>query len=255
MNTKANHMTEYPYTKHNLLDEPQTYQFSAYEGIGFLHAYLGVRIAAAEKFKTRYVKILSEKKLLSSESYHIHTAFKNEFDSAANSAFSQAKQRYTGDFPTIILMRSGKELQQSLDAWERRHGNINLHRFLPQLLAITIHEDFQSTKDIAYKNLSILIKKFEVTKKLYSEYSIDFKKASDTYTVLSNYALLSLCLMAYYQRDHNLKFLNAALKINDLLISTQDQLLTAEDTLPTFLALKMEIRATHELLQKNVISL
>ena len=69
--------------------------------------------------------------------------------------------------------------------------------------------------------LSRYIKKYEVTKKLWSEYSPDWKKASDRYDDPSQYLLLSLACMLRFQDTKNLKMLNTALKLNDLLCSLE----------------------------------
>ena len=76
---------------------------------------------------------------------------------------------------------------------------------------------------LCYQILSNWIKKFEVFKKVYTEYGPNFRKTSNDFTSIEVYSLLSLALGCYQLKKSNLKFLNAQLKINDLLCSIADE--------------------------------
>jgi len=92
------------------------------------------------------------------------------------------------------------------------------------------------------ETLGRYIKKYEVTKKLWNVYSADWKKASDDYSDPSQYLLLSLSCLLRYRETKNLKMLNTALKLNDLLCSIE----LDDDTKP-ILALCLD-------LEKEVVS-
>jgi len=76
-------------------------------------------------------------------------------------------------------------------------------------------------ENICYEVLSKLIKKFEVFKKIFTDYNPKFRKNSNNFKDNYVYAYLSFACGLYYLKFKNLKFLNAQLKINDLLLSLQ----------------------------------
>ena len=81
--------------------------------------------------------------------------------------------------------------------------------------------------DLFYPILSVFCKKFEVFKRIFSVYnnkSMKLKKASDDYKNIFVYGLISCSFLFYYKKTNNLKFLNCALKINDLLCSIIDKI-------------------------------
>ena len=65
----------------------------------------------------------------------------------------------------------------------------------------------------------ILLKRFEVTKKIYNNYSTRFVKKSNNYSRLENYLEFGLILIKYYSIKKKKNYLNALLKLNDLLLS------------------------------------
>jgi hypothetical protein len=69
-------------------------------------------------------------------------------------------------------------------------------------------------------DLNKFIKKFEITRKIYEEYSEDMKIGIGNFHKLNNYAILSLCNLLAYEKKRNLKYLNTALKLNDVICST-----------------------------------
>ena len=75
-----------------------------------------------------------------------------------------------------------------------------------------------------------LIKRFEVGKKLYLTYDLEeIRKSSLDYKNYINYALFSLVLQKYYERESGkevkLIYLNAILKLNDILSSIKQDII------------------------------
>ena len=64
-----------------------------------------------------------------------------------------------------------------------------------------------------------IIQKFEITKKIYSEYSIDTHKGSGDYKKIELYILFGICLVLIYEKSKNLKYLNSLLKVSDIICS------------------------------------
>ena len=74
------------------------------------------------------------------------------------------------------------------------------------------------------KIFNITQKKFEILKRVYKKYDERGKPLTEDYFYLKNYIQLSAKCCLVYQESMNLKFLNTALKINDLLLSMHKQI-------------------------------
>ena len=90
-----------------------------------------------------------------------------------------------------------------------------------------------------------MLKRFEVTKKLYSAYTPRLRPASDSYDNLKNYALLAAALALAHHSNNNLKLLNGLLKLNDLL-STQT-IIAVEELLLALSAMEIELKVITQL--------
>jgi len=68
----------------------------------------------------------------------------------------------------------------------------------------------------------VLLKRFEVTKKIFTAYTITLKPAvAARFDRLENYALFAGLLLHLHREDGNLRHLNTTLKLTDLLISAR----------------------------------
>lgn len=70
-----------------------------------------------------------------------------------------------------------------------------------------------------FKKFDVLLKRFEVSKKIYDEYSDLYVKKNKNFTKIENYLKFGLILCKYYSLNKKKNYLNALLKLNDLLIS------------------------------------
>ena len=105
-----------------------------------------------------------------------------------------------------------------------------------------------------YKRLSIFIRKYEVSKKIFSQYSDNMEKIGENYKGIDNYVLLALNIALFYQSSKNLKFMNALFKINDMLCGMKDGIKT--DVIPLFyLSLKIEMDETKNLFEEKGLEL
>ena len=100
-----------------------------------------------------------------------------------------------------------------------------------------------------YSSLLLLVKRFEVTKKIYDSYDCQFRPTSNSnYMNVRLYAQFGLVLIKAYNNTGFLPLLNALLKSNDILISLQTEL----DNFTTRLAchtIKEEIIAVDQLIK------
>jgi cytidine diphosphoramidate kinase len=143
-----------------------------------------------------------------------------------------------------FFIRYEKDRKDSINFLEKRQSNLNSVMKLEKLQYSNhlvdnhiILKDFliylwqnnnelKSQKDI----ILILIKRFEVGKKLYLAYDLEeIRKTSLEYKNYINYALFSLVLQKYYERESvkevKLIYLNVILKVNDILSSIKQDII------------------------------
>lgn len=102
-----------------------------------------------------------------------------------------------------------------------------------------------------YALLGALTSKFEVFKRIFSCYDVSVKKVGDEYKDISCYILFALCLGAYCRREENLKFLNTALKVNDLVCSVIDRVRVRSDIVSAYASLAIEKKLIEGLLSRK----
>jgi len=93
-----------------------------------------------------------------------------------------------------------------------------------------------------------LIKKFENKKILYTKYTNELKENSDQYNNFLNYILLSCICLILYAQEQNLKFLNTALKLNDVMISQFNLITNLEELSMLYYSLEKELEHTKSLM-------
>jgi hypothetical protein len=75
-------------------------------------------------------------------------------------------------------------------------------------------------KEIPINQFNLLLKRFEVTKKIYSTYDLDFRPTNsrDSSNILF-YLMFSYLLIFKYRETKKFNYLNALIKINDIICS------------------------------------
>ena len=114
---------------------------------------------------------------------------------------------------------------------------------------------YNSTNNILLKEeiiIKTLIKRFEVSKKLYTTYDLkEIRKSSTIFDELILYPLFSLVLQKYYNNINNHKkfvYLNAILKVNDIIVSIKSDFIFYEEIKLSLKALKDELNILKEYL-------
>ena len=102
-------------------------------------------------------------------------------------------------------------------------------------------------------SLDILIKKFEIKKKIFESYYLEFKENTKKFINLKNYVLLSLICLLKFEKTNNLKFLNVSLKLNDTICSQVKTLVILEDILIFNFVIKKELQIIFDLCDKKGI--
>ena len=117
---------------------------------------------------------------------------------------------------------------------------------LENLLIKTLYEKKMKSHKLD-TNIDVFLKKYEIKKRLMSQYDTEFFEKNQDYKNLRNYLLLELLCVIRYEETRHLKFLNTILKINDMLI-TQAQKIHNETDLCIFKHnLEYEIKFVKEL--------
>ena len=191
-------LDNYSYTKNNLLNIPQKYQYSKFEG---------------EKFFDK---------------------FKIDRQNSLN-LFTKRLEKLKIDY--VYLENSGFIKEDSL--------------VLKEFLIHLYNSDKNVLKEYL-QTIELLIKRFEVSKKLYLTYDTqEVRKSSEEYNELLNYPLFSLVLQKYYYQDDTQKkfvYLNVILKLNDLISSIKSDFIVAEEIYYASLAINGEMNIIGEMI-------
>lgn len=74
--------------------------------------------------------------------------------------------------------------------------------------------------DVNFKKINLLLKRFEVTKKIFNEYDKNYRPIDKTtFKEFRLYILFSYTLVLTYKKTKNMQYLNSLLKVNDINIS------------------------------------
>ena len=114
-------------------------------------------------------------------------------------------------------------------------------------------ENHSSSTDI-FSDIDLILKKFEVSKRIYDFYLPEFKKSDDSdFKNLNNYLQLASILSRSYEIKNKLNYLNGMLKVNDTLISVFYELSGLEKKNLAWL-IRMELNHVSKLASKLGIS-
>ena len=104
----------------------------------------------------------------------------------------------------------------------------------------------EKDKDINEKELLLLLKRFEVTKKIYETYDINFRPIDkEKYMNFHLYVLFGEVLVLAYNKHKKIQYLNTLLKANDICISLIE-LLSEQLRKKVALNVKFELEFTYK---------
>lgn len=189
----------YIYTEKNLLNFPNTYQYSKYQGKDFFELYKKNRKTNLDFLKKRLEKL---------------TGKRNDNFKLNNNIYKNDKELILKEYLIYLYNSDKKELKNQK------------------------------------KTIEILIKRFEVSKKLFATYDLEhIKKRSLKFDELLIYPLFSLVLQKYYSNTNNqqkLMFLNTILKVNDIISSIASSLIFGEEVYYSIEAINGELKIMGE---------
>lgn len=207
----------YPYSGVNRLNDPCNYMYTAYSGKAFLEEYRDSRKIAIELIEKIHLGECGKSTEILQE-MHILTMHLNVF--CKSSIFH--KHEHLKKLRKEIESKQSKNQDGFLEKFEKKlqyfdtSTNIDTLELLTSVLACQLNAN--SANKVA-EWLPKLIQRFEVSKKLYTNYLPGFRKGDGSTQNLVLYRYFSLAMTAAYLKSKNLSQLNALLKVNDLLIS------------------------------------
>ena len=175
----------YPYAAENRLDAPHAYMYASYGGLDFLAAYVDDR-------RVRVARHL------------------------------QGTACPPPDRLNDALVAAASSL-----AGSRRLDTFSIADSTPlkPLLAALLHALAKGNHHAAQPWLVRVIQRFEVSKKLYAGYAPCFRKGEGESRDPARYAELALCLALAHALSGQLQYLSTLLKLDDLLLSLDADLL------------------------------
>ena len=103
-------------------------------------------------------------------------------------------------------------------------------------------------------DVNLLVKRFEVTKKIYDDYNVLMRPSNkDNYLNFENYCLFGITLGLLFSKTKNYQYLNALLKLNDILLGWNTFNLNEDSLLLRSYSLDLEYKSISKILnQKNI---
>jgi len=219
-------MINYEYTNTNRLQEPHKYMYTPFQGKAFINAYITNR---NENIK--------------------------RFESQANKEQLVGIERYLCDATLLLLDQNQRSLIHKSFNSISAFGTSDII-YSKELLLFLLGSQLSGAKDERLTAwLNFLIQRFEVSKKLYETYHPNNirKGLGDSKSVIL-YWLFSLLLILSYSDTKNIKYLSTCLKINDLLCSLNDDLLSAVPKQGLYIAMSTELKSIKFLLNDKGVS-
>ena len=97
-----------------------------------------------------------------------------------------------------------------------------------------------------------LLKKFEIKKRIFSEYDYELKENSTNFKILRNYILFAAICVKKFQDNNNLKFSNTVLKLNDIICSQIDSITDVNDLSLVYYVINLELEYVRDLIRKTL---
>ncbi len=249
MEAKVN---RYRYIEKNLLDEPEYYKYSKYEGSKYFENYFSSRNKCVSRFEKEYISLMQGKGQSCSDffldvRYLSLVRLRKIFSENIRVVHEiQSEADGVGRVSAIIKKHAcdGDRLSEEIETESMLMKNIFLH----------LSDNFSSI-DKNKEWLNFFTARFEVTRKIYITYNKEMKPVTENYTFIRNYVLLAINLLLLYEKNLNLKMLNCALKLNDLICSNIQETLSVEDTFLVILSLRLELKFVKDLTSRNGLTI
>jgi hypothetical protein len=197
---------EYNYANTDLLEFPQKYQMTPFEGREFLSSY--------EKNRQKILDKIKNNQTVNSLS-HTLKLLQKQF---------------------LIDIKSDQKIFVTSN----------------QLSSILLRLQHQKETQQETKFIMALLKKFEIKKRIFSEYDHELKENSTDFKILTNYILLAAICAKKFQDNSNPKFLNTLLKLNDTICSQIDSINDVNNLSLIYYIINLELEYIRDLIRKTL---
>ena len=197
---------EYSYTNTDLLEFPQKYQMTPFEGKEFLSSYEKTRQKILDKIKN------------------------NQTVNSLPHTLKLLQKQF------LIDIKSDQKIFVTSN----------------QLSSILLRLQHQKETQQETKFIMALLKKFEIKKRIFSEYDHELKENSTDFKILTNYILLAAICAKKFQDNSNPKFLNTLLKLNDTICSQIDSINDVNNLSLIYYIINLELEYIRDLIRKTL---
>ncbi len=205
----------YQYTNKNLLESPEKYMYSDFEGRNLFKKYFQNREEVMKKYREDSVKLFNTECSIVQRALQI---IKENLLNEKNAGFenlSKKVEELVIDIPGSIKNVEPEKVIKSLHSLDLSQ-EVSTSTLLNSLIELVILD--KKDKIIKFW-IDLLVQRFEVTKKLYESYRPGFRKGNGDNTLIKLYWKFALLLVIHYTRSEELKYLNTLIKICDLITS------------------------------------
>ena len=238
-------MIDYKYTAVNRLNTPETYMYSEYQGVEFLESYFESRLVNLKNLKNIKKKNY-ENKIYSFLNSKASTILKIFLDKEFPDEPLKSKVDYT---EVIKIDNSYIKDEIKVLSFFKINEEINSENLMVSL----INNQINRTNESAVKFwLDLLVQRFEVTKKIYNNYTADFRKGNGKNDIVQIYWLFALSLTLFFCETKEIKYINTLLKVSDLLCSLDEKSLNQGIQSNNFSLILLVELLSIKLLSKNI---
>jgi hypothetical protein len=228
----------YPYSSCNQIQNPNLYMYTPLQGVDFFVAYASIRNNA--------ISVLCQN-IVCADAIRLPLPVIEMINTLRNS------ENIVFQLPPDVY----KLFLNMVSVNNRYSDNMLVTEFLCQIGIFetkTVFETILSTLVSKQNNqrhdwFDFYISRFEITKKIYENYSFPSKQGSGTYKSIESYSLMALVLLVIFSFENNLRYLNTALKINEFLCSVINEIEGKAITM-TIGALLLEMTKVAEIIRK-----
>ena len=206
-------MKNYEYTKINRLNSPHKYMYSLYQGSAFLDAY----------FKDRIKKITNLKNKKYKSQLFIYLRVNKSLMKILDKKFSNDPLKIKFSYSNIVKKN---KIYKNNKSKILSSFSVNKEINCENLLLSLIDSQLNKKNDRLVKFwLDLLIQRFEVTKKIYLIYKVNFRKGKGDSNIIHLYLMLAISLTLFFYSTKKIKYMNTLLKLSDLICSLDEKLL------------------------------
>jgi len=205
----------YLYNQRNLLDIPEKYMYTKYQGVALIQSYFNNRNNVMKKCRGNISESSSPSLVVQKAFIVIKQNLLNKPPGVLESFCPQFKQEDINNNSPVnddLALLQMNKLMNNISLGQQVKTSTLLDGLFASIL-------LDVTNVINKIWLDRLVQRFEVTKKLYEEYLPGFRKGQGHNNLINLYWLFALVLSIYYVETNQIKYLSTIIKVCDLITS------------------------------------